>query len=119
MDLNAEDFVSRPLKNVGTLGEFSKKVEKLGYKIMKNENDKSPITIGQKGRPQIILINEEGRQVMLRISIKLNNEFILGNGVDLNECIVYDLGIDGAPELVVGVRGTEVEIVTDWKSQLD
>jgi hypothetical protein len=119
MDLNAEDLVSRPLKNVGTFGEFLKKVEKLGYKVLKNDNDKSPITIGQRGRPQVILINEEGRQVMLRISIKLNNEMLAGKDVNLSECIVYDLGIDGAPELVVGVRGTEVEIVTDWQSQLD
>ena len=100
------DFVVKnSLKTIGSLEDFLKILKELKYKIVKT--DGKIASIGKKGLPQLVFVNAEGRQVMIRVSNKLVDLLNKGEKINLTKHPLYDLGVEGAPELVLGTTGFE------------
>mgnify|MGYP001453190231 CR=1 FL=1 len=106
MEKNLSKFISKKnLKTVGTVAEFLSVLENKGYKIIKTVG--KSVGLGKKGVPQVTFENYEGRKVILRISQNLDARLTNNEEIDIKSLPIYDLGIDGIPELVIGLTGFE------------
>ena len=106
MENNFSKYAAKKtLKTIGTVSEFLRVLKREGYKLVHKEG--TIAVLGNKGTPQIGFVNDEGRNVLLRASNILWNRLLSGEQIAIMSLPIYDLGVDGIPELVIGLTGFE------------